>query len=65
MIRIIHWWQMMSVWLVWRLILIADMAVLFDSIPLDRMTVSMTMNGAVLPVLALFIVAAEEQGVSA
>jgi methylmalonyl-CoA mutase len=44
---------------------IADMAVLFDSIPLDRMTVSMTMNGAVLPVLALFIVAAEEQGVSA
>ena len=41
---------------------IADMAVLFDSIPLDRMTVSMTMNGAVLPVLALFIVAAEEQG---
>ena len=44
---------------------IADMGVLFDSIPLDRMTVSMTMNGAVLPVLALFIVAAEEQGVSA
>ena len=44
---------------------IADMAVLFDSIPLDRMTVSMTMNGAVLPVLALFVVAAEEQGVSA
>jgi methylmalonyl-CoA mutase len=43
---------------------IADMAVLFDEIPLDRMTVSMTMNGAVLPVLALFIVAAEEQGVS-
>ena len=44
---------------------IADMGVLFDAIPLDRMTVSMTMNGAVLPVLALFIVAAEEQGVSA
>ena len=44
---------------------IADMAALFDSIPLDRMTVSMTMNGAVLPVLALFIVAAEEQGISA
>ena len=44
---------------------IADMALLFDSIPLDRMTVSMTMNGAVLPVLALFIVAAEEQGVPA
>ena len=43
---------------------IADMALLFDQIPLDRMSVSMTMNGAVLPVLALFIVAAEEQGVS-
>ena len=42
---------------------IADMAKLFDAIPLDRMSVSMTMNGAVLPVLALFIVAAEEQGV--
>ena len=44
---------------------IADMAELFDKIPLDRMSVSMTMNGAVLPVLALFIVAAEEQGVCA
>jgi methylmalonyl-CoA mutase len=43
---------------------IADMAVLFDQIPLDRMSVSMTMNGAVLPVLALFIVAAGEQGVA-
>ncbi|MGB2457342.1 MAG: methylmalonyl-CoA mutase, partial [Candidatus Puniceispirillaceae bacterium] len=42
---------------------ITDMAELFDQIPLDRMSVSMTMNGAVLPVLALFIVAAEEQGV--
>ena len=42
---------------------IADMDELFDQIPLDRMSVSMTMNGAVLPVLALFIVAAEEQGV--
>ena len=42
---------------------IVDMALLFDQIPLDRMSVSMTMNGAVLPVLALFIVAAEEQGV--
>ncbi|MEN3584302.1 methylmalonyl-CoA mutase [Streptomyces sp. ZYX-F-203] len=40
-----------------------DMRQLFDGIPLDRMTVSMTMNGAVLPVLALYIVAAEEQGV--
>jgi len=42
---------------------ILDMRVLFDSIPLDQMTVSMTMNGAVLPILALYIVAAEEQGV--
>ncbi|WP_224388023.1 methylmalonyl-CoA mutase [Pseudonocardia sp. ICBG1293] len=43
---------------------ILDMRQLFDGIPLDRMSVSMTMNGAVLPVLALYIVAAEEQGVS-
>jgi methylmalonyl-CoA mutase len=43
---------------------IYDMRTLFSGIPLDRMSVSMTMNGAVLPVLALFIVAAEEQGVS-
>jgi methylmalonyl-CoA mutase len=43
---------------------IYDMRTLFDGIPLDRMSVSMTMNGAVLPVLALYIVAAEEQGVS-
>ena len=42
---------------------IYDMRELFDGIPLDRMSVSMTMNGAVLPVLALFVVAAEEQGV--
>ncbi|MAK18199.1 MAG: methylmalonyl-CoA mutase [SAR116 cluster bacterium] len=42
---------------------IADMALLFRDIPLDRMSVSMTMNGAVMPVLAMFIVAAEEQGV--
>ena len=42
---------------------IYDMRTLFAGIPLDRMSVSMTMNGAVLPVLALFIVAAEEQGV--
>jgi methylmalonyl-CoA mutase len=42
---------------------ILDMRTLFDGIPLDRMSVSMTMNGAVLPILALFIVAAEEQGV--
>ena len=41
-----------------------DMRVLFDKIPLDKMSVSMTMNGAVLPVLALYIAAAEEQGVS-
>ncbi|KAB8161329.1 methylmalonyl-CoA mutase [Streptomyces sp. 3MP-14] len=44
---------------------ILDMRQLFDGIPLDRMSVSMTMNGAVLPVLALYIVAAEEQGVPA
>ena len=42
---------------------IYDMRVLFDQIPLDKMSVSMTMNGAVLPVLALYIAAAEEQGV--
>ena len=43
---------------------ILDMKILFDSIPLDEMSVSMTMNGAVLPILAFYIVAAEEQGVS-
>jgi methylmalonyl-CoA mutase len=43
---------------------IADMRILFDGIPLDRMSVSMTMNGAVLPIMALYVVAAEEQGVS-
>ncbi|MGA4507540.1 methylmalonyl-CoA mutase [Propionibacteriaceae bacterium G1746] len=43
---------------------ILDMRQLFDGIPLDQMSVSMTMNGAVLPVLALYVVAAEEQGVS-
>src|SRR3954470_10453597 len=42
---------------------IYDMRTLFNQIPLDKMTVSMTMNGAVLPVLALYVVAAEEQGV--
>ena len=44
---------------------VEDMKLLFDGIPLDQMSVSMTMNGAVLPVLAFFIVAAEEQGVPA
>jgi methylmalonyl-CoA mutase len=43
---------------------VEDMKILFDSIPLDKVSVSMTMNGAVLPVMASFIVAAEEQGVS-
>ncbi|MBT0768137.1 methylmalonyl-CoA mutase [Kineosporia sp. J2-2] len=43
---------------------ILDMRQLFDGIPLDRMSVSMTMNGAVLPVLALYVVAAQEQGVA-
>ena len=42
---------------------VEDMKILFDGIPLDEMSVSMTMNGAVIPVLANFIVAAEEQGV--
>ncbi|MBU2207966.1 MAG: methylmalonyl-CoA mutase, partial [Alphaproteobacteria bacterium] len=42
---------------------IYDMRTLFDGIPLDKMSVSMTMNGAVLPILALYVVAAEEQGV--
>ena len=43
---------------------ILDMRVLFKDIPLDKMSVSMTMNGAVIPIMALYIVAAEEQGVS-
>src|SRR5574341_121674 len=42
---------------------VEDMKILFDGIPLEQMSVSMTMNGAVLPVLALYVVAAEEQGV--
>ena len=44
---------------------ILDMRILFDQIPLDQMSVSMTMNGAVIPILALYIVAAQEQGVPA
>src|SRR5688572_24259093 len=44
---------------------ILDMKILFDQIPLDEMSVSMTMNGAVLPIMAFYIVAAEEQGVKA
>jgi methylmalonyl-CoA mutase len=43
---------------------VEDMKVLFDGIPLDQMSVSMTMNGAVIPILAFFIVAAEEQGIN-
>ena len=43
---------------------IEDMRILFKGIPLDRMSVSMTMNGAVLPIMALYIVAAKEQGVA-
>ncbi|NBR83024.1 MAG: hypothetical protein EBT52_04775, partial [Flavobacteriia bacterium] len=42
---------------------VEDMKVLFDGIPLDEMSVSMTMNGAVLPIMAFYIVAAEEQGI--
>lgn len=44
---------------------VEDMKILFDQIPLDKMSVSMTMNGAVLPIMAFYIVAAEEQGVDA
>ncbi len=44
---------------------VEDMKILFDQIPLDEMSVSMTMNGAVLPIMAFYIVAAEEQGVAA
>jgi methylmalonyl-CoA mutase len=43
---------------------VEDMKVLFDQIPLDQMSVSMTMNGAVIPIMAFYVVAAEEQGVS-
>jgi len=43
---------------------VEDMKILFDGIPLDQMTVSMTMNGAALPIMAMYIVAAEEQGVA-
>jgi len=43
---------------------VEDMKILFDQIPLDQMSVSMTMNGAVIPIMAFFIVAAEEQGVA-
>ena len=43
---------------------VEDMKILFDGIPLDKVSVSMTMNGAVIPVLASFIVAGEEQGVA-
>ena len=44
---------------------VEDMKILFNEIPLDRISVSMTMNGAVLPVMAFYIIAAEEQGVTA
>ncbi len=43
---------------------VEDMKILFDQIPLDQMSVSMTMNGAVIPILAFYIIAAEEQGVA-
>jgi methylmalonyl-CoA mutase len=43
---------------------VLDMKILFDQIPLDKMSVSMTMNGAVIPIMAFYIVAAEEQGIS-
>ena len=41
---------------------VEDMQILFDGIPLDKMSVSMTMNGAVIPILAFYIIAGEEQG---
>jgi methylmalonyl-CoA mutase len=44
---------------------VEDMKILFDGIPLDKMSVSMTMNGAALPIMAMYVVAAEEQGVAA
>ena len=44
---------------------VEDMKILFDGIPLEKMSVSMTMNGAALPIMAMFVVAAEEQGVPA
>jgi methylmalonyl-CoA mutase len=43
---------------------VEDMKILFDSIPLDKISVSMTMNGAVLPIMAMYIVAGLEQGAS-
>jgi len=43
---------------------VEDMKILFDSIPLDKISVSMTMNGAVLPIMAMYIVAGMEQGAS-
>ena len=64
MIPIIRASPAMSAWRASRSTSIYDMRTLFSGIPLDAMSVSMTMNGAVLPVLALFIVAAEEQGVA-
>ena len=54
----------MSAWRAWPSNSIYDMRTLFEGIPLSDMSVSMTMNGAVLPILALFIVAGEEQGVA-
>jgi len=44
-----------------RMLVVINLQILFDDIPLSKMSVSMTMNGAVLPVLAMYIVAAEEQ----
>ncbi len=52
----------MSVWRGVAIDSVEDMRILFDGIPLDKMSVSMTMNGAVIPVLAMFIVAGEERG---
>ena len=57
-------WSATSARRAWRSTRVEDMKILFDGIPLDEMSVSMTMNGAVLPVMAFYIVAAEEQGVA-
>jgi hypothetical protein len=57
-------WSATWAWRAWRSTRSSTCAILFDGIPLDQMSVSMTMNGAVLPILALYIVAAEEQGVA-
>ena len=62
MIQIMSVLQVMLARQVWLVDSILDMKLLFDQIPLNKMSVSMTMNGAVLPIMAFYIVAALEQG---